>query len=504
MSEQDSYVSSSGDVVFFDWPPLEGCQARVFRVASHDVRTGMTTFHYLPRALLEQEMADLEARTPTAGPHVVLDRPPIEDARPGVFRVFLMALRDPRTGMTTFHNLPRALSPMETTELGARRVIRPDELRPHWRALARELKQHGAGTRPKILQCFRLPGPGRWSIAPADDQAALALAQRAADQAGEGMVVGRTGSGELLIGSGPAFEDLGGRLGTRAVLVARPGLLGDSEGTTLRQARTLLGSMRTHKAVAAAVASVPGLPRPASRTAAAVALQAVAALLPAETHAEMVPPVSGWQYRAELTPVKAELSMPAELHSDWHKAARWLEQHAAGTRPKILQYHRHPRISYRQMSVADDQAALALAQRAADKTGEAMLIERTGSGELLIGSGPAMEDVGDGLGTTALLVAPPGRLGDTEGTTLRQVRALLSSARAHNTVTAELASVPAMRGPASGPAAAAALQAIAALLQPSNNIEFVPSVPGWQYRAELMPIKADLLIDVPPHPDPSS
>ena len=51
------------------------------------------------------------------------------------------------------------------------------------------------------------------------------------------------------------------------------------------------------------------------------------------------------------------------------------------------------------MVLADEQAALALAQRAADQTGEPVLLAQTGSGELIIGSRGALETAGEGLGS---------------------------------------------------------------------------------------------------------
>ena len=134
----------------------------------------------------------------------------------------------------------------------------------------------------------------------ADEQAALALAQRAADQTGEPVLLAQTGSGELIIGSRGALETAGEGLGTQIMLVVQPGLSGSGGSITLRQAHELLGSDRAREAVAAALASVPELPASVGSTAAAAVLQAIAELLPTEKDAWTTIP--GWQHREELSP----------------------------------------------------------------------------------------------------------------------------------------------------------------------------------------------------------
>ena len=145
------------------------------------------------------------------------------------------------------------------------------------------------------------------------------------------------------------------------------------------------------------------------------------------------------------------------------------------------------------MVLADEQAALALAQRAADQTGEPVLLARTGTGELIIGSHGALETVGEGLGTQALLVVRPGPLGGS-GITLRQVRELLGSDRARETVVGVLASVSASLASEGSSAAEAVLQAIAELL-PSEKGSWT-TIPGWQYREELMPEATELAVRI--------
>jgi hypothetical protein len=78
----------------------------------------------------------------------------------------------------------------------------------------------------------------------ADEQAALALAQRAADQAGEPVLLARAGTGELVIGSPEVLQAVGEALGAQALLAVQPGLDGSGGSITLRQARELLGSDR--------------------------------------------------------------------------------------------------------------------------------------------------------------------------------------------------------------------------------------------------------------------
>ncbi len=148
-------------------------------------------------------MSDEDEYVPQAGDMVIFDRPPSAEAQ---HRVFQLASRDAQTGMTTFARLPRALSAHELAELGARKVhvVSPSELEPDWAGAGRRLATEGAGRRPKIYQ---LAGPGGyWTMVPADEQAALALAQRAADQAGEPVLLAQTATGELIIGSRGALE----------------------------------------------------------------------------------------------------------------------------------------------------------------------------------------------------------------------------------------------------------------------------------------------------------
>jgi hypothetical protein len=138
----------------------------------------------------------------------------------------------------------------------------------------------------------------------ADEQAALALAQRAADQTGEPVLLAQTGSGKLIIGSRGALETVGEGLGTQTLLDVQPGLSGSGGSMSMSQARELLGSDRAREAVAAALASVPELPASAGSAAVEAALQAIAELLPAEEGAWTTIP--GWQHRQELMPEAAE------------------------------------------------------------------------------------------------------------------------------------------------------------------------------------------------------
>ncbi len=240
---------------------------------------------------------------PQQGDMVIFDRPPPEG---GQHRVFQVASRDAQTGMTTFARLPRAFSAHEMAELGARKVqvVSPSELEPDWAGAGRWLAREGAGRRPKIYQLAGLDGHQR--MVPADEQAALALAQRAADQTGEPVLLARAGAGELIIGSRGALETVGEGLGTQALLVVQPGMLGGSS-ITLRQARELLGSDRAREAVAGVLASVTASPASEGSAAAEAVLQAIAELLPPEKGTWTTIP--GWQYREELMPGATELAV---------------------------------------------------------------------------------------------------------------------------------------------------------------------------------------------------
>jgi len=247
-------------------------------------------------------MSDESEYVPRQGDMVIFDRPPLEGGEHSVLqhRVFQVASHDAQTGMTTFARLPRALSAHEMTELGAKKlpVVSPSELEPDWAGAGRRLAREGAGRRPKIHQFAGLGG--YWRMVLADEQAALALAQRAADQTGEPVLLAQTGSGELIIGSRGALETVGEGLGTQILLVVQPGLSGSGGSITLQQARELLGSDRAREAVAAALASVHELPASVGSAASEAVLQAIAELLPPAKAAWTTIP--GWQYREELSP----------------------------------------------------------------------------------------------------------------------------------------------------------------------------------------------------------
>ena len=245
MSDEGVYVPRQGDMVKFDSPPSEGGGGKLFQVTSHDTQTGMTSFTGLARALSADEMAERGARK--------------------------------------------------------RSVVSPGEVKPDWTGAGRRLAEKGAGHRPKIHHLS--PHPAGLRMLRADEQAALALAQRAADQAGETVLLARTGTGELVIGSPEVLRAVGEALRAQVVLSVQPGLDGSGGSVTLRQARELLGSDRAREAVAAALASVPGPPAPAGYTAAEAVLQAVAGLLPLEEKPLLTTP--GWQYREELLPEEA-------------------------------------------------------------------------------------------------------------------------------------------------------------------------------------------------------
>lgn len=238
-------------------------------------------------------MRDEEEYSPQPGDMILFGRPPLDDGRKK--RLFRVVGHDAETG-TTFEGLPRALSAGELAELGARPTqVKPlGKLKPDWAAAGRRLAREGAGGRPKIHHVFA-PSVGGWVMAPADEQAALALAQRAADQTGEPVLLARAGSGELIIGTHAALEAVGGGLGTQVILVVQPGL---SDSMTMGQLRDLLSSDRVRAAVAVALASAGNSTSPAGDTTAEAALRAIAELLPPEQETGMRIP--GWQYREEL------------------------------------------------------------------------------------------------------------------------------------------------------------------------------------------------------------
>ena len=223
-------------------------------------------------------MSHEENYVPQQGDMVIFDRPPHEG---GLNRVFQVASHDAQTGMTAFARLPRAFSAHEMAELGARKVqvVSPGELEPDWAGAGRWLATEGAGRRPKIYQLAGLDGHQR--MVPADEQATLALAQRAADQTGEPVLLAQTGTGELIIGSRGALETLGEGLGTQTLLVIQPGLLGSSS-ITLRQARELLRSDPAREAVVGRLASAAASPASEGSAPAEAVLQAIAELLPPE------------------------------------------------------------------------------------------------------------------------------------------------------------------------------------------------------------------------------
>jgi hypothetical protein len=242
---------------------------------------------------------------------VTFERPPDKLSEQRRYRV---TWHDDETGMTMLEGFPRALSAQEMAELGASMepVISPEELKPDWAPAGRMLDRAGAGSRPKVHQFSVRSRGGHYALKPADDQAALALAQRAADETGEPWILARTASGNLVVGSHGALQGAGEGLGAQFVLEVQPGILGDSGSVTLSQARELVGSDRAGQAVADVLASA-GLPDSAIGTLADAVLQAIAGLLPAEK--ENLVPWPGWQIRPELMPEIARLAAGIERDS---------------------------------------------------------------------------------------------------------------------------------------------------------------------------------------------
>ena len=249
---------------------------------------------------------------PRAGDMVVtFERPPHPPSQQRRYRV---TGHDAETGMTVLEGFPHALSAQEIAELGG--IMTPAitlaEPNPDWAPAGRMLDQAGAGDRPKIHQFSVRSQGGHYALTRADDQAALALAQRAADETGEAWVLARTASGNLVIGSHDALQLAGKGLGARFLLEVQPGVLGDGGAVTLSQARELVGSDRASEAVAAVLASA-GLPGSAVGSVADAVLQAIAGLLPAEQENPLSWP--GWRIRPELMPETARLAAGIERDS---------------------------------------------------------------------------------------------------------------------------------------------------------------------------------------------
>lgn len=192
-------------------------------------------------------------------------------------------------------------------------VIPPDEVKPDWTAAGRRLDRDGAGGKPKIYQFSGLSTNGRhYALKPADDQAALALAQRAADETGEPWILARTAAGNLIAGSHGAMMQAGEGLGAQFVLETQPGVLGNGGSITLSQARDLISSDDAREAAAGVLAAIAGLADSAADAAADAVLQAIVGLLPAER--KNLLPWPGWRIRPELMPEIANLE--AERQSD--------------------------------------------------------------------------------------------------------------------------------------------------------------------------------------------
>ena len=243
-------------------------------------------------------MSDDDAYVPRPGDTVKFERPPSDE---GGRSLFLVASHDAQTGVTSFAGLSRALPADEMAARGARKiaVVAPGELTPDWATAGRRMAEEGAGRKPKIHQLS--PAAGGLRMLQADAQAALALAQRAADQSGVTILLARTATGEMVIGAPEVLAAVGEALRARPLLAVHPGLDGSGGSITLRQARELLGSDRAREEVTAALACVPELPASAASIATEAVLRAIATLLPPEEEPKLTTP--GWQYREELLPL---------------------------------------------------------------------------------------------------------------------------------------------------------------------------------------------------------
>jgi hypothetical protein len=256
-------------------------------------------------------MSTEDEYVPRAGDWFVFERPPVETHGNVIFQV---TGHDPVTGITTFgsdpaHPVP-GMSAQEMTERGARKLPRPipaDQFTPDWARAGRHLAREGGGDKTKIYQLSQSRLAGQWLMGGADDEAALALAQRAAADSGAPVVLARASSGHLVIGGTDALGEVSEGLGARTLLEVQPGLLGDSGCMTVREVQELLGSDRARETMAAALAHLRDVPGPDDRADADAVLRAVASLLPKDpTEEGRSGTMAGWQHRPELKPRAAQ------------------------------------------------------------------------------------------------------------------------------------------------------------------------------------------------------
>jgi hypothetical protein len=256
---------------------------------------------------------------PAPGDMVVFDRPPAADSRHRLFRV---SGHDAGTGMTTFSQLPEPLSARRLAELGARKasVLRPDEVTSDWPGAARRLAREGAGDRSKIQHAYRprSVAGNQHVMGHADDQAALALAQQAADDTGEPVILARVRSGELLIGNENAFAAVAGAFEAQAILVVHPASPGHDGRLTLRQARELISGQRAREVISAALSSAAQMPDLATSVITNKVIDGLTGLLSAEQDPDPILP-PGWRHREELMPRAAEIL--ARIRSEEDTAA---------------------------------------------------------------------------------------------------------------------------------------------------------------------------------------
>jgi hypothetical protein len=173
---------------------------------------------------------------------------------------------------------------------------------------ARRLAREGAGDRSKIQHAYRphSVAGNQHVMGHADDQAALALAQQAADDIGEPVILARVRSGELLIGNENAFEAVAEAYGAQAILVVQPASPGDGGWLTLRQARELIGGQRAREVISAALSSAAEMPDLARSAITDEVIHGLTGLLSSGQDPNLTLP-PGWRYREELMPGAAEL-----------------------------------------------------------------------------------------------------------------------------------------------------------------------------------------------------
>lgn len=251
-------------------------------------------------------MNEPDEYVPRPGDLVVFDHPPVG----GRHRLLRVASYDAATGVTTFDNVAESLSTRQLAEFGAKKIQNLSELRADWEGAARRLSAEGAGSRSKIQQVYRphsVTG-NHHVMGSADDQAALALAQQAADDIDEPVIVARVRSGELLIGTESAYEAVADAYGAQIILVVQPASLSTSGWLTPRQARERISGQEARDAISGALNFDTAMPDVVKSAIGNEIIHRLTALLSIDdADPGVIPLPPGWRYHEELMPETAEV-----------------------------------------------------------------------------------------------------------------------------------------------------------------------------------------------------